>query len=346
MPSSDDRQPAPRKSLLNTDKAPFNKDGSSSTTSISLDELRRFFHLPIAEVAKHFGTCTTALKKICRKLNISKWPYRQILSLTKSIQSLEMASLNDNLEENLKGQYREQIQVLQKAIGEVMKNPNKAIDSLNLAMLAGGAHLGDLDNDDDEAEQPAVDVQHIIKAAAAAIAQPERGSSSKKKAKRKSIDGEMFDDELDDSQDDEPFPKKLKSLASPTDITGGKVSPDHIVGQQTPVHLPEVGSTIVHHNPRYENQKFQFIGPVQLAPLQRKRLNATINRKIVPLMEPDIGSNYSIEFIPHLIVSMLHKSIADRTGEAEGRSNGSVNVLPSIPSTSNVVYPLSSFPSR
>ncbi|RYG94705.1 hypothetical protein EON65_57080, partial [archaeon] len=104
--------------------------------NITLEDLRRYFHLPIAEVAKHLNTCTTALKKICRKLNINKWPYRQILSLTKSIQSIEMASLNEALDDELRNQYRKQIAVLRKTIAEVVHNPSKIVVSESLSKYA------------------------------------------------------------------------------------------------------------------------------------------------------------------------------------------------------------------
>jgi hypothetical protein len=312
---------------------------STNTGNISLDDLRRYFHLPIAEVARQLGTCTTALKKICRKLNISKWPYRQILSLTKSIQSLEMASLNDNLEEELKLQYKEQIMVLQKAIGEVLKNPNKPIDSLNLSNISfanhGNGGSADLDGEDDDADQGApevdIDVQHIIKAAAKNIAQPERmnllsstTSSKKQKGKRKQ-DGSFEGGEMENGDHSSKQPqlddltKKLKlpvppSFHSFTSLSVDFSSADFDNGAHGP--LLEVGNTKVQHNPRYENQKYQFSGPVQLAPLVRKKMRPNPNRRVVPLMEPDIGSNYAIEFIPQLIVNMLHKSLNESPSAA------------------------------
>lgn len=108
---------------------------NNASRNITIDELRKYFHLPIAEVAKKLGTCTTALKKFCRKLNIIKWPCRQILSLTKSIQSLEIASLSDHLEDSLRRQYQQQIALLHKVIGEVIRNPNKTIEHCNLTNL-------------------------------------------------------------------------------------------------------------------------------------------------------------------------------------------------------------------
>jgi hypothetical protein len=90
----------------------------------TIDELRRYFHLPLVEVAKQLGICTTLLKKVCRKLKIKKWPYRQIRSITKSVQSLEMASLNDALEESERARYREQIALLQHTLDLLIQDPN------------------------------------------------------------------------------------------------------------------------------------------------------------------------------------------------------------------------------
>lgn len=115
---------------------------SSAARAITIDELRKYFHLPIADVAKQLGTCTTALKKICRKLNIVKWPYRQILSLTKSIQSLEIASKSEHLDEKVRRQYQDQITLLHRVIGEVLRNPNKTIEHCNLSDLANEVAKG------------------------------------------------------------------------------------------------------------------------------------------------------------------------------------------------------------
>ena len=40
--------------------------------------LREHFHLPLHSVAQRFGMCTTAFKKMCRRLGIAKWPHRQV----------------------------------------------------------------------------------------------------------------------------------------------------------------------------------------------------------------------------------------------------------------------------
>ena len=48
------------------------------TKTIKVEDLRKFFHLPILQVAKNLNICTTLLKRICRYNNIKKWPYRQV----------------------------------------------------------------------------------------------------------------------------------------------------------------------------------------------------------------------------------------------------------------------------
>ena len=51
-------------------------------------ELREHFNMPLNEVAKKYGMCTTALKKLCRKYGVMQWPHRKLRSLEKKIASL------------------------------------------------------------------------------------------------------------------------------------------------------------------------------------------------------------------------------------------------------------------
>ena len=48
--------------------------------NISFDELSKYFHLPINQVAKELGVCATILKKLCRKNGIPRWPHRKVYS--------------------------------------------------------------------------------------------------------------------------------------------------------------------------------------------------------------------------------------------------------------------------
>lgn len=92
--------------------------------SFTTEELRKYFHLPIVEVAKQLGICTTLLKKLCRKNKIHRWPYRQIRSISKSIQSLEMAALNEGLVDRERSRYRDQIGMLQHSLEALIQDPN------------------------------------------------------------------------------------------------------------------------------------------------------------------------------------------------------------------------------
>ena len=256
-------------------------ESNSASKSLTIDDLRGFFHLPIVEVAKQLGTCTTALKKICRKNKIMKWPYRQIRSITKSIQSLEMASLNDTLPDDLKSQYREQIYELQKAIDEIVQDPNADVS----------AHLRDnidLDGDDFEEHDhegeaadhtrrfsaPSNSVMQIMQAAAATAGYESnsKNQSGSSNSKRK--------------REDETA-KDIKDAAAAPEV------------QPPSIGLTTVG--VVSAAESYRNA--YFVGPVRLAPLQRKKVKST--KKLVPLIEPDICNHYKMEFLPN---SILHHS--------------------------------------
>jgi hypothetical protein len=52
--------------------------GGRRLASVTGQTLREHFHLPLHTVAQKFGMCTTAFKKMCRRLGIMKWPHRQV----------------------------------------------------------------------------------------------------------------------------------------------------------------------------------------------------------------------------------------------------------------------------
>ncbi len=326
--------------------------------AITLDHLRRYFHLPIADAAKHFNTCTTALKKVCRKLNINKWPYRQILSLTKTIQSLEMASLNEALDDRQKQQYRQQINMVRKTIAEVIHNPTTIADMMSkrvrddgedqdtatapiAAAVAGkssaakeegsppvqGSSSGGKASPDDNVD---ASVAHIILAATALIARSGKDLSKKRKSSSRDelqqIEGAELSSRV--SNGGEEGQRVIAGEALPAAGTAGHV--DRISAQPllpagsvtAPPYLslassavgnfPEVGNTLVHFNPHYDNIRTQFDGPVQLAPLQRKVLRPNFARSVVPLMEPDIGCHFRIEFVPQFVLALLQKTLLDK----------------------------------
>lgn len=128
-----------------------NNSGSGTTTSrpanvlyvCTLEELRKYFHLPIAEVARQLGICTTLLKKVCRKNKILRWPYRQIKSITKSIQSLEVASLNESLSDRERSKYKDQIILLHDTLNLLIQDPNAPVQDIIGSIDMGGGSVGE-----------------------------------------------------------------------------------------------------------------------------------------------------------------------------------------------------------
>jgi hypothetical protein len=416
---------------------------------ITIEELRKFFHLPIAEVAKHFGTCTTALKKLCRKLHIHKWPYRQILSLSKSIQSLEYAAKCDGVSNETRAQFRSQISILEQMIAEVVQDPSKAMEALNKELEASVA------NGDGGAEKNE-DIQNLIIAATAALSksvnnnnnnptnknatnnnnistinsssddnhhytqsvqkavvssssgmplpsshyqpstqlhqsfqlsqntsqqqqqqqqqlhhsqpppqqQLSQNWSSSSTGKKQQLQQQSHqpqqqqlqhqqyksglkrsNDSFDDNDHHLPYTNNILALNSNNNNNinnsnnnnshnqqlderihkKGKVHGDHQAGnghgQGSPrfngyddraltlspsdlMKLKEVdvGLTTVQSIYNHAGNKYHFTGQVLLAPLHRKKFRPNTNRKIIPLMEPDIGNSFSVDFFPNIIM--------------------------------------------
>lgn len=91
--------------------------------SITLDKLRCYFHLQSADVAKLLGIGRTMMKRVCRRLNIKKWPYRQIRSIAQTIQSYEITSLHSSEATEIS----EKISLMKKELQSLMADPT--IDS-------------------------------------------------------------------------------------------------------------------------------------------------------------------------------------------------------------------------
>ncbi|KAK8954969.1 Protein RKD5 [Platanthera zijinensis] len=58
------------------------------TGKLHIKDLSNYFHLPISEAAKELRICSTALKKICRKHGMPRWPHRKIKSIDRRISNL------------------------------------------------------------------------------------------------------------------------------------------------------------------------------------------------------------------------------------------------------------------
>ena len=81
--------------------------------------MRNYFHLPMNVATQELQIGSTALKKICRKYGISRWPYRRIKAIEKLIQQLEetgaVSDTSTSSATSLEGKaIRERLQDLQK----------------------------------------------------------------------------------------------------------------------------------------------------------------------------------------------------------------------------------------
>lgn len=60
--------------------------------ALELEEIKKYFDLPITKAAKELKVGLTLLKRRCRELNIMRWPHRKIRSLNSLIETLEVKS--------------------------------------------------------------------------------------------------------------------------------------------------------------------------------------------------------------------------------------------------------------
>lgn len=82
--------------------------------TIPLEDLQLHFHLPMAEVAKRFGVCTTFFKKVCRTHGIKRWPFRKLKSLQKKITHLKSFPGNDALDHSKVNHLQQRLEELRK----------------------------------------------------------------------------------------------------------------------------------------------------------------------------------------------------------------------------------------
>lgn len=60
--------------------------------ALELEEIKKYFDLPITKVAKELKVGVTLLKRRCRELNIMRWPHRKIRSLNSLTETLKVKS--------------------------------------------------------------------------------------------------------------------------------------------------------------------------------------------------------------------------------------------------------------
>nr|ADN33747.1 transcription factor [Cucumis melo subsp. melo] len=64
---------------------------------LGLEEIRKYFHIPISKAAKEMNVGLTVLKRRCRQLNIMRWPHRKHKSLNSLIQNVKEMGLTNEV---------------------------------------------------------------------------------------------------------------------------------------------------------------------------------------------------------------------------------------------------------
>uniref|UniRef100_A0A0E0J865 RWP-RK domain-containing protein n=1 Tax=Oryza nivara TaxID=4536 RepID=A0A0E0J865_ORYNI len=73
----------------------YNVTNREKTKQLQLSDIAPYFELPIAKAAKKLDICATALKGICRKHGVLRWPYRKVRSIDRQIATLRRSGNGD-----------------------------------------------------------------------------------------------------------------------------------------------------------------------------------------------------------------------------------------------------------
>ncbi|KAK1366446.1 RWP-RK domain-containing protein [Heracleum sosnowskyi] len=76
----------------------FRQNVRSRTSALEVDEIRKYFDLPITKAAKELNVGLTVLKKRCRELRIMRWPHRKIKSLQCLIDNVKEMGMSNKKE--------------------------------------------------------------------------------------------------------------------------------------------------------------------------------------------------------------------------------------------------------
>ena len=67
----------------------YRNEFRTNTRPLWYEELAQYFHISINEAADALGMCMSAIKKICRRHGISRWPHRKLASVNKTVAMLQ-----------------------------------------------------------------------------------------------------------------------------------------------------------------------------------------------------------------------------------------------------------------
>eukprot|EP00871_Galdieria_phlegrea_P000718 jgi/Galph1/1647/GphlegSOOS_G313.1 len=106
-----------------------------SSSNLTIETISPYFTQNIQTAAKELGICCTLLKKTCRKYGISRWPYRKIQSVDKTIHQTKerLQFLEENLGTDTSGNGYSEIIMLRTELVELERKresllrPDKAL---------------------------------------------------------------------------------------------------------------------------------------------------------------------------------------------------------------------------
>mmetsp|Transcript_28233 Transcript_28233/g.44040 ORF Transcript_28233/g.44040 Transcript_28233/m.44040 type:complete len:594 (-) Transcript_28233:188-1969(-) len=67
----------------------YKNEFRTNTRPLWYEELAQYFHISINDAAEALGMCMSAIKKICRRHGISRWPHRKLASVNKTVAMLQ-----------------------------------------------------------------------------------------------------------------------------------------------------------------------------------------------------------------------------------------------------------------
>ncbi|KAK4436213.1 protein RKD4 [Sesamum alatum] len=74
------------------------RNGRHKSSGLKLEEIQKYFDVPITVAARELNVGLTVLKKRCRELNITRWPHRKIKSLKSLIHNVKELGLTNEIE--------------------------------------------------------------------------------------------------------------------------------------------------------------------------------------------------------------------------------------------------------
>jgi hypothetical protein len=104
-------------------------DFRPQTKPLLYEELAKYFSMSADQAADHLGLCMSAIKKICRRHGIIRWPHRKLLSANKSLALIDEKMLDTDQTAQSQSMLRQEaISVLISKL-RVMLNPRYLVNS-------------------------------------------------------------------------------------------------------------------------------------------------------------------------------------------------------------------------